>query len=134
MISDSEVNVNIITRSHAKAANLQNLVNDLLTESLGLNYVDFAYHQSKCDSLAEIRKHVENETVSTVKHRKIKYVKIGNLIYRKCVDSKNVADVNNMQLVVPLEYRKYIMKLSYESLLSGHFSSRKTTDKIFQKL
>ena len=38
-----------------------------------------------------------------------------------------------MQLVIPAEYRKYIMKLAHESLLAGHFSSRKTTDKIFQK-
>ena len=46
---------------------------------------------------------------------------------------QNVADVNSMQLVVPVEYRNYIMKLAHESLLAGHFSSRKTTDKIFQK-
>ena len=68
MISNSDVKVNVVTRMQAKSADLQNppLVHDSLTERLGLNYVDFAHHQSKCDSLAEIRKLVENETISTV--------------------------------------------------------------------
>ena len=135
MFSNSNVQFNVVTHMQAMAANLRSppLVSDPLTESLGLNCVDFAYHQSKCNSLSEIRKQVDDEAILTVKNRKIQYVKVGNLIYRKCIDSKNVADINNMQLVVPVEYRKYIMKLAHESLLSGHFSSRKTTDKIFQK-
>ena len=55
-------------------------------------------------------------------------------IYRKCIDSKHVANTDKMQQAVPLKYRTAIMKLAHESLLSGHFASRKTTDKIFQRL
>ena len=68
-----------------------------------------------------------------LRNRKIKLIKVNELIYRKCIDSKDVVDIDKMQLVVPLKYRTAIMKLAHKSLLSGHFASRKTTEKIFQR-
>ena len=134
---EKDVNINVVTRSQAAKANLpviplsSNV--DSLTNTAGLNPVDFAYHQSICSTLKDIRKRVEDESILSLRNRKVSYVKIGELIYRKCVDSSNVADIDKLQLIVPLQYRKLVMKLAHESLLAGHFSSRKTTDKIFQE-
>ena len=61
------------------------------------------------------------------------FIKVDSLIYRKCLQSKDIREIGRMQLVVPMKYREAIMKLAHESLLSGHFSSRKTIDKIFHK-
>lgn len=104
-----------------------------LSDDLKFNYDEFVTQQNECKTLSKIRNNVQSGEILTLRNRKIKFVKVNELIYRKCVDSKDIVDVDRMQLVVPLKYRAAIMKLAHESLMSGHFASRKTTDKIFQR-
>ncbi|XP_068245439.1 uncharacterized protein [Palaemon carinicauda] len=135
-VSDRNVNVNVVTRAKAKdkvkerpmSSNLESL-----DKEYGLNSDEFSEYQKECPSLASIRKLLDNEESVTLKCRTVKYVNIGDLIYRKCLESSKPEDVGKLQLVVPVQYRNIIMKLAHESLLAGHFSSRKTIDKIMQK-
>ncbi|XP_068205363.1 uncharacterized protein [Palaemon carinicauda] len=135
-VSDRNVNVNVVTRAKAKdkvkerpmSSNLESL-----DKEYGLNSDEFSECQKECPSLACIRKLLDNEESVTLKCQTVKYVNIGDLIYRKCLESSKPEDVGKLQLVVPVQYRNIIMKLAHESLLAGHFSSRKTIDKIMQK-
>ncbi|XP_068210592.1 uncharacterized protein [Palaemon carinicauda] len=135
-VSDRNVNVNVVTRAKAKdkvkerpmSSNLESL-----DKEYGLNSDEFSEYQKECPSLASIRKLLDNEESVTLKCRTVKYVNVGDLIYRKCLESSKPEDVGKLQLVVPVQYRNIIMKLAHESLLAGHFSSRKTVDKIMQK-
>ena len=124
---------NVVTRSQNVRQNkpvvpLINLVPDI-----NVNPIEFAECQKTCKSLVGIRQNLEAGEEITCRGRVVKYVNINGLIYRKCVQSRNECDVDRMQLVVPLKYREAVMKLGHESLLSGHFSSRKTIDKILHK-
>ena len=94
---------------------------------------EFANEQNSCISLAKIRQYVDSCEEITRKGRIVNFVKVDNLIYSKCLQNKDVREIGRMQLVVPMKYREAIMKLAHESLLSGHFSSRKMIDKIFHK-
>ena len=131
-INNVDTTVSIVTRS--QTSNVSSVEDKIQTQPVeDTNFVDFAYYQNTCDSLKGIREHLANEDEIKVKDRIVKYIKVGDLIYRKCISSKNMEEVNRMQLVIPQNFRKKIMKLSHESLMAGHFSSRKTTDKIFHK-
>ncbi|XP_064087495.1 uncharacterized protein LOC135202170 [Macrobrachium nipponense] len=134
--SDRNVNVNVVTRAKAKSKVKERPMSsnlESLDKECGLNSDEFSKYQNECPSLASIRKLLDNEESVTLKCRTVKYVNIGDLIYRKCIESSKPEDVRKLQLVVPVQYRNIIMKLAHESLLAGHFSSRKTIDKIMQK-
>ena len=123
--------VNVITRSQWKQKPVFPLVNAV--PDLKIDPDDFANEQNSCISLAKIRQDVDSCEEITRKGRTVIFIKVDSLVYRKCLQSKDVREIGRMQLVVPMKYREAIMKLAHESLLSGHFSSRKTIDKIFHK-
>ena len=50
------------------------------------------------------------------------------LIYRKFRSSSGDEAVS--QLVVPVKYRTTVLKLAHESMLAGHFSTKKTVSRI----
>ena len=126
------ITVNVMTRSEKKQNKpLLPLVNAVT--DLKIDPDDFANEQNSCISLAKIRQYVDSCEEITRTGRTVNFVKVESLIYCKCIQSKDVREIGQMQLVVPMKYREVIMKLAHESLLSGHFSSRKTIDKIFHK-
>ena len=100
---------------------------------LGVDKNTIILEQEKCPTLASIRKKVVNKEVTQVKMRKIRYEKVEGLIYRVCEDSKNRYEIGKKQLVVPKKYTRQILELAHESIFAGHFSHRKTSDKLFQK-
>ena len=69
----------------------------------------------------------------TVKHRSVKYELIKGLIYRVCIKSKNEHEQGMKQLLVPEKFRPFVLSTAHDSPLSGHFSHRKTADKVFDK-
>ena len=129
---DKQVTINVVTRSQEKKGQapvpLVNLVPDV-----SIHPKDFADAQQSCQSLEKIRQSLETEEEILCRGRVIRYVRENGLIHRKCISSKDDRDVGRKQLIVPLKYRDSVMKLGHESLLSGHFSSRKTTDRILHK-
>ena len=52
------------------------------------------------------------------------------LLYRKFEPSSVTAGNTVIQLVVPMPYRKLVMKLAHEGLMGGHQGSKKTYDKV----
>ena len=100
---------------------------------LGIDKNILMQEQEKCPTLASIRKKIGNKEIVQLKIRKIRYNKIDGLIYRICEDSQNRYEIGKKQLVVPKLYTRQILELAHESIFSGHFSHRKTSDKLFQK-
>ena len=128
---DSNVSVNVVTRSQHKNKQVLPLVNNV--PDLSIVPKDFAEAQKTCPSLANVIQSLETSEEISCRGRVVKYVRSKGLIYRECIKSKDDKDVGRKQLVVPLKFRDSIMKLGHESLMSGHFSSRKTTDRILHK-
>jgi len=89
--------------------------------------------QGKCVTLKDIRSKVERGSTVSVKHRTVKYEKVNNLIYRICIQSKNENEIGMKQLVVPRKFRHVILLTAHDSPVPGHFSHRKTSEKIFYK-
>ncbi|XP_063601511.1 uncharacterized protein LOC134777606 [Penaeus indicus] len=89
--------------------------------------------QGKCVTLNDIRSKVERGSIVNVKHRTVKYEKVNDLIYRICLQSKNENEIGMKQLVVPRKFRHIILSTAHDSPVAGHFSHRKTSEKIFYK-
>ena len=89
--------------------------------------------QTNCPTLESIRQLVTNQKVVTVKNRSVKYELDNGLIYRVCIQSKNDHEIGSKQLVVPGAMRRTVMSVAHDSSLAGHFSHRKTSDKVFLK-
>ena len=53
------------------------------------------------------------------------------LIYRKF---KSNSQDQSSQLVVPKQYRNTVLKLAHETVLSGHFSTKKTVSRILSDI
>ncbi|XP_042886053.1 uncharacterized protein LOC122262167 [Penaeus japonicus] len=98
-----------------------------------INKKDLIDEQNKCETLKDIRKKVINETLVTVKNRTVKFEKINDMIYRVCIKSKREHEIGRKQLIVPLKFKRYILATAHDSPVAGHFSHRKTSEKIFHK-
>ncbi|XP_037774920.1 uncharacterized protein LOC119571901 [Penaeus monodon] len=92
---------------------------------------DFMNAQNKCSSLENIRAKVNNKSIVNVKNRSVKYEIVKGLIHRVCVNSKHAYEVGVKQLVVPRKFVNVILSTAHDSPVAGHFSHRKTADKIF---
>ncbi|XP_063587863.1 uncharacterized protein LOC134765248 [Penaeus indicus] len=98
-----------------------------------ISKTDIIDAQSKCQTLRDIRNKVANNSTVNVKNRTVKYEEVDGIIYRKCISSKHNHEIGRKQLVVPSSFRQYILSTAHDSVVSGHFSHRKTADKIFRK-
>ncbi|XP_037803935.1 uncharacterized protein LOC119598356 [Penaeus monodon] len=94
---------------------------------------DFMNAQNKCSSLENIRAKVNNKSIVNIKNRSEKYEIVKGLIHRVCVNSKHAYEVGVKQLVVPRKFINVILATAHDSPVAGHFSHRKTADKIFHK-
>ena len=59
-----------------------------------------------------------------------KYLKKKDLIYKQYSSPKVENGKVFVQLVVPLQYPKTIMKLTHESIMSGHLAVKRTIQKV----
>ncbi|KAK3869288.1 hypothetical protein Pcinc_025397 [Petrolisthes cinctipes] len=55
---------------------------------------------------------------------------IDGLLYRECVASTRPGNQGTRKLVVPADCRRIVLQVAHESPLVGHFSHRKTEDKV----
>ncbi|XP_063597903.1 uncharacterized protein LOC134774421 [Penaeus indicus] len=135
---------NIVTTRTSKAMRVQtrrakledNEPRSLVVPKIALEDVtktDLVDEQNKCTTLNDVRLKVANKTLVAVKNRTIKFEKINDLIYRVCVKSKNEHEIGMKQLVIPSKFRPYILATAHDSSVAGHFSHRKTSEKIFYK-
>ena len=122
--------VNVVTRSRSS----QEVSHPLVTPKLDqteISPAEFIMLQQSCHSLSDIRNKVEkSETISDKSGSTYQFVKSDDLIYRKCINSNKEYLLGKMQLIVPKKCRVNILKIAHESLFGGHFSHRKTEEKI----
>ena len=100
--------------------------------SLDVGKDDFKNDQKQCPTLSNVRLKVDEGKEIKVRNRVIKFEATDGLIYRVCIQSKVKTDVGCKQLVVPEKHRMKVLNLAHDSIFSGHFSHRKTEDKVFR--
>lgn len=59
-----------------------------------------------------------------------KFVSVNNVLYRECIASSKDHLVGNRAIVLPIECRNVVMRVTHDTPFSGHFSYRKTLGKI----
>ena len=121
--STENSNVNAVTRS-------QNL-NEC--SSLNCTSAELIRLQNSCATLEKVRTMADRGGTETTKAGlKYKYSRYNNLLYRVCTKSPRTRDVGQRVLVVPAKLRNAVLNLAHNNPLSGHFSYRKTQNKIFE--
>ena len=83
--------------------------------------------QQEESSLKTVREMVQSGDQKVSKGGKSMFVMKKGLIYRKF---KSSSQDESSQLVVPKQFRSTVLKLAHETVLSGHFSSKKTVSRI----
>ena len=126
----------LVMKVQTRKGKLQNDLAPLVVPDTPLNNVaksDVMIEQRKCPTLDDVRSKVTKGSLVTVKSRTVKYEEVNGLIYRVCVKSKSECEVGKKQLVVPSKFRPLVLSTAHDSPVAGHFSHRKTSDKIFHK-
>lgn len=129
--SDLEVEVNAVTRAQAKRRNIIHPLS--LPDPIDLQYSpdEFQSQQQTCESLNDIKEMCRsNETRCTRNGLEYKFILKHGLIFRKIVKCDKPQFLNKEQLVVPVNLIKLVLRLAHDTPVSGHFSHRKTFNKI----
>lgn len=94
---------------------------------------DFSNLQSSCASLALAwEKAVLGEGEQSKVGSSFQFLHDNGLLYRKCISSKPPEKVGQPSLVVHKDCRPVILSVAPECPLAGHFSHRKTEQKIME--
>ena len=91
----------------------------------------FRQAQQEDPTLEKIRERAETGERKEFKSGKVEMFSIQDgIIFREYLtpDSEYIDDLK--QLVVPMKFRKHVLKLAHEALLGGHQGIQKTTDKV----
>ncbi len=128
----NDVGSAVETRSQAKMRNklfkplkVPSADNDVVTPE------KLKQKQNEDPTLQKIREDVEAKNVKQSRGGGTStFVKEGGILYR-IFQAPNV-DYGNpfKQIVVPVDYRKQVMKIAHEAILGGHQGSKKTLDRI----
>ena len=107
-----------------------NVAHPLVVPALGtldLTHDQFLNLQNSCDDLSDVRRKLNSKEITHGRNgTSFQFQRHNCLIYRVCLNSNAKSNTGKRTLVVPLECRKFILKLAHEALLAGHFSHRKT--------
>ena len=123
----------IQTRAQKKSAQLHSQLSVPDSPAINFSSSDLVAAQTSCPTLDKIRRQASQQSTITVKHRTVMYEYINDLIYRVCLTSKNDHEAGMKQLVVPQSMRQVVMTTAHDSALAGHFSHRKTAEKVFRE-
>ena len=93
--------------------------------SLDMNPGEFKELQSKCESLAEICRLIDNGKTMPKEPHTYEFVLRDGFIYKHILTSKHANEVGKDKLVVPSACRLTILKLSHDLPVAGYFSPRK---------
>lgn len=138
LIDPDIAHVQVTTRAQAKKIPLDQSSNKDPSQvnvnplcPMNITPVQFRHLQETCQSLKPIYEKA-NEMVTDITRSgsEFKYVFVNHLLYRQCIRSRRNYEVGQRTLVIPSSCRNEIMKLAHDSPLAGHFSHRKTLDKV----
>ena len=119
-----------------RSANNNSAIHPLISpdiKPLNIDKNEFIELQKNCSSLAKIRESANlSELFCSRNGRKCSFIIENNLLYRKCVKSKNSIDIGKLTLIVPQKFRTLVFKVALDLPISGDSPFRKTRLKVFQ--
>jgi hypothetical protein len=105
----------------------------LLTADIEGEQVDAAgmmQAQKDDDSLAKLRELAQSKSVTHVRGNTSKFVYSNGLLMREFMSPKLEHGKLFSQLVVPQKFRKQVMRVGHEAMMSGHLATKRTMDRI----
>lgn len=129
-IDNKKAEIAVITRNASKNVPVHPLVLPKLNP-INIQPKDFADLQLQCPTLGNIRDKAEaKETIITKDGNKFIYEWTNGLLYRRYIASKYPNKVGSTILLIPAECKTAVLSTAHESAMAGHFSHRKTEQKI----
>ena len=127
---ENSVPINAVTRLQAKAG--KNSSHPYFSPSIDLDMSNnkFESLQKACSTLKEVREHALDGKELHKFNTSYMFKEINGLLYKIIINSNSEQEQGKKLLVVPKECRLHILKLSHDLPVSGHFSYRKTEQKI----
>ncbi|XP_076057566.1 uncharacterized protein LOC143035033 [Oratosquilla oratoria] len=133
LTQESTFQINAVETRRSKMKRVHPLQMPAL-QHLSVTPEEFCSVQESCPTLAGLWDKTKSEEMDQTKNgSSFQYLKIDDLLYRKCVLSTHVEKVGKLALVVPKECRPIILSVGHKNPLAGHFSQRKTAMKIADK-
>ena len=94
---------------------------------------DIQKAQEEDETLAKVREYAKSEKTIQRKNNQVTYKYKAGQLFRVFEPKRaNRVDRKCLQLVVPQQYRKMVLKLGHESIMAGHMGTRKTIDRILR--
>ena len=100
-------------------------------DAMKLNYSEFQVLQKACTSLSDLRPKADSSELVRGRAGMVsRFINKDGLLYRECTQSNYSPNIGKLALVVPSECRKTVLSVAHESLMAGHFSHRKTEQRV----
>ena len=100
-------------------------------DAMKLNRSEFEVLQQTCISLSDLRSKANSDEIDPGRGGMVShFINKDGLLYRECTHSNYSPNIGKLTLVVPSECRKTVLSVAHESLLAGHFSHRKTEQRV----
>ncbi|XP_068245848.1 uncharacterized protein [Palaemon carinicauda] len=129
--TDSSIDVNAVTRAQVKRRNIVHPLALPEPFDISIDHESFLREQQNCKALKYAREMSQSGDVKRCKNGlQYEFVMRNGLLYRKIQKCKKPQLLGKEQLVVPVKCIKLVLRLAHDIPVSGHFSHRKTFNKI----
>ena len=100
-------------------------------QPLSVTPEEFGRLQMSCDTLTVARAKAAAGEIDQVRNNStFQFLFQDGLLYRKCLTSQRPDKVGKLCLVVPRKCRPFVLNVAHENPVAGHYSHRKTEQKI----
>ena len=100
-------------------------------QPLSVTLEEFARLQMSCDTLTIARAKAATGEIDQARNNStFHFLFHEGLLYRKCLTSRHLEKVGKLYLVVPCKCRPIVLNVAHENPLAGHYSHRKTEQKV----
>ncbi|XP_068216191.1 uncharacterized protein [Palaemon carinicauda] len=129
--TDSSIDVKAVTRAQVKRRNIVHPLALPEPFDISIDHESFLREQQNCKALKYAREMSQSGDVKRCKNGlQYEFVMRNGLLYRKIQKCKKPQLLGKEQLVVPVKCIKLVLRLAHDIPVSGHFSHRKTFNKI----
>ncbi|XP_068232805.1 uncharacterized protein [Palaemon carinicauda] len=129
--TDSSIDVNAVTRAQVKRRNIVHPLALPEPFDISIDHESFLREQQNGKALKYAREMSQSGDVKRCKNGlQYEFVMRNGLLYRKIQKCKKPQLLGKEQLVVPVKCIKLVLRLAHDIPVSGHFSHRKTFNKI----
>ncbi|XP_050721353.1 uncharacterized protein LOC127001185 [Eriocheir sinensis] len=100
-------------------------------QPLSVTPEEFGRLQMSCDTLSVARAKAATGEIDQVRNNStFQFLFQEGLLYRKCLTSRRPEKLGKLCLVVPRKCRPIVLNVAHENPLAGHYSHRKTEQKV----